>query len=349
MAYTVRAGDTLGSIAKQMGVSVTALAAANGIANPNRISIGQVINPPGSAAPAAASGYSMDEAMSAYGFVFQLANSVPQLKGFLDQAIRDKWTADRFQATIESSPWWMQNADTVRNLAIQQATEPGTYNQNLTNAKQQITLKAQQLGRSIDDATAQRLALQTLSENFSWDDQRLSMLVTNNTSIGRGDSGGYLGQAANYHDHMTKVAQDYGVAYTGSWLDAWVNDIESGRNSLDSFESVMRARAKAAFPQFANQIDAGMTIRDIADPYIGMYAQTLEVPETQVTLKDPAIQKALAQTGQDGTTQTSMPMWQFQRTLKDDPRYDRTKAAKDDAFAALNKIGKDFGFVGAGA
>jgi hypothetical protein len=81
----------------------------------------------------------------------------------------------------------------------------------------------------------------------------------------------------------------------------------------------MRARAKAAFPQFANQIDAGMTVRDIADPYISTYAQTLEVPETQVTLKDPAIKKALAQTGQDGTTQTSMPLWQFQRTAQGRP------------------------------
>jgi hypothetical protein len=46
-----------------------------------------------------------------------------------------------------------------------------------------IQLKAQQLGRTLDDATAQRLAMQTLTENGSWDDQRLSQLLTNNTTL----------------------------------------------------------------------------------------------------------------------------------------------------------------------
>ncbi|VEI12524.1 LysM peptidoglycan-binding domain-containing protein [Trueperella bialowiezensis] len=39
--YTVKAGDTLGKIARQHGVSVAQLSAANGISNPNRIYVGQ--------------------------------------------------------------------------------------------------------------------------------------------------------------------------------------------------------------------------------------------------------------------------------------------------------------------
>jgi hypothetical protein len=293
--------------------------------------------------------YSLDEAMSAYGFVYTLANAIPDLKQILSDAVNNKWTPDRLTATVESSNWWKANADTVRNLVTTQYTDPATYNQNLANAKNMVRLKAEQLGRSIDDGLAGRLALQTLTENFSWDDNRLSQLVTNSTGLAHGDSGAYLGQAANLRDHMTQVAQNYGVAYSSSWLDGMVNNIESGRDSLDGWESVMRARAKAAYPQFAAQIDQGMTIRDIADPYIGTYAKTLEVPETQVTLNDTYIKKALSQTGQDGVTRSSMPMWQFERLLKDDPRYDRTQQAKDDAFTTLNKIGKDFGFVGASA
>ena len=343
--YVVKAGDTLGAIARRLGVSVAALAQANGIANPNRISVGQQINKPGGGGAPASGGASMDDAMSSYGFVFQLANAVPDLKQILNDAIAGKWTADKLTAKVESSPWWMNHADEARNLAIMQATEPGTYNQNLANATQQVRLAAQNLGRSVDDATAQRLALQTLTENKNWDTGRLSLLITNNTGIGHGDSGAYMGNAANYADHMTHVAQSFGVAYTQDWLDGWINQVESGANSLDGFDAVVRARAKAAFPQFASQIDGGMTVRDIADPYISTYAKTLEVPETEVTLGDSYIQKALSQTGPDGTLQTAMPLWQFQRTLKADPRYDNTQQAKDDAFSVLNKIGQDWGFA----
>ena len=41
--YTVKSGDNLSSIAKKYGTTVSALAAANGIANPNLIYAGQVL------------------------------------------------------------------------------------------------------------------------------------------------------------------------------------------------------------------------------------------------------------------------------------------------------------------
>ena len=47
--YTVRSGDTLSSIAAKYGTTYQALASYNGIADPNRISVGQVIRIPGSA------------------------------------------------------------------------------------------------------------------------------------------------------------------------------------------------------------------------------------------------------------------------------------------------------------
>ena len=45
-AYTVQTGDTLGEIAEQFGVTVEALAAANGITNPDTLDVGQVLTIP---------------------------------------------------------------------------------------------------------------------------------------------------------------------------------------------------------------------------------------------------------------------------------------------------------------
>jgi lysozyme len=44
--YTVQAGDTLGKIAAKFGLTVDALASANGIQNPNLIQVGQVLQIP---------------------------------------------------------------------------------------------------------------------------------------------------------------------------------------------------------------------------------------------------------------------------------------------------------------
>ncbi|MBN1205018.1 MAG: LysM peptidoglycan-binding domain-containing protein [Myxococcaceae bacterium] len=50
--YTVQPGDTLSAIARRFGTSVQAIAQANGITNPDRISIGQRLTIPGGGAPA---------------------------------------------------------------------------------------------------------------------------------------------------------------------------------------------------------------------------------------------------------------------------------------------------------
>lgn len=51
--YVVGAGDTLAGIAQQVGTTVAAIAAANGIANPSQIFQGQRLSIPATAAPAA--------------------------------------------------------------------------------------------------------------------------------------------------------------------------------------------------------------------------------------------------------------------------------------------------------
>ncbi|MCU4185716.1 LysM peptidoglycan-binding domain-containing protein [Acidiferrimicrobium sp. IK] len=53
-SYTVRAGDTLGSIAVRYGTSWSALAGANHLADPNTILVGQVLQVDGSTAPVSA-------------------------------------------------------------------------------------------------------------------------------------------------------------------------------------------------------------------------------------------------------------------------------------------------------
>jgi peptidoglycan endopeptidase LytE len=51
--YVVQPGDTLSAIAARFGTTVAALAAANGLANPNRIRVGQTLRVPAALAPGA--------------------------------------------------------------------------------------------------------------------------------------------------------------------------------------------------------------------------------------------------------------------------------------------------------
>lgn len=284
------------------------------------------------------------KALEAYGFVYQMALAIPELRGYLTQASQGGWSPELLKGTIESSPWWRTHADTVRNLAITQATDPATYTATLNNAKNLLGLRAEQQGRSYNDAQLTQLALNTLTTNASFDTGVMDQLVASHLKLGIGEGDRRGGTAADMRNHMTTVAESYGVPTTSAYLDQWTTAIQVGHDSLAGFESLMRARAKAHYPQFADQIDGGMTVRDIADPYIRTMANTLEVPETSVTLKDNYVSKALTQRNPDGSA-TTQPLWQFEQTLKKDPRYAQTTQAKTDAYTTVNQIGKDWGFA----
>jgi hypothetical protein len=69
-------------------------------------------------------------------------------------------------------------------------------------------------------------------------------------------------------------------------------------------------------------------------------AATLEISDKDVKLSDSYIKKAL-----EGANGERTPLWQFEKMLKDDPRWDKTKQARNETYDLLAQVGKDWGFV----
>jgi hypothetical protein len=282
----------------------------------------------------------LNTALNSYGFVGTLANAIPELKTILGQAVQAEWQPEQFTRAVQDSQWWKTNAESVRQLVTLEATDPATYHQNLSNAASKVRLMSGQMGRTGDIGN---VALRALTEN--WDDEQIRSAIGQlETAAAPDGNGAYGGDAGQLQNHLKQLAANYGVPATDDYITQTINSIQSGFGTLDGYENLIKARAKATYTHLASQIDAGMTVRDIADPFIATYAQTLEVPETSVNLSDPAIQKALQQRNPDGTA-TTQPMWQFQRALKDDPRYDKTSGARTEAYSTINRLGKDMGFL----
>lgn len=296
---------------------------------------------PGGAPPPAppAPGIDMNAAIAQYGIVGQIVNAVPELRKILQDAITGGLSPDAFNAQIAASPWYHQNADTVRNYIFQQASDPATFSKNLQNQISHVTTMANSMGLTVD---ANQWANASLM--FGWSDEQLKSVIGSQGGLQHGAAGALVGDAAQTRMHLQQLAQDYGIPATDQWMDDATRQIAAGRDTIDGFTMVFRNQAKAAYPQFVSQIDQGMTLSQIADPYMATYAKTLEVPQSSVSLQDPAIRRALSITDTKTGTQVSQPLWQFEQTLKKDPRYDYTDQAKTDAYSTLSQVGKDWGF-----
>jgi murein DD-endopeptidase MepM/ murein hydrolase activator NlpD len=346
-SYTIARGDTLSAIAARFGTTVSALAAANGIANPNNIYAGHTLTIPGGGgggapapAPAPPATNTVDTAIDAYGPMAQIVNAVPDLKAILNSAVSQQWSAAKFTAAVQASPWYQQHSDTARNLLMTQAADPAAYQQEITNKADQISILAGQLGHTVDTT-----ALATQALLYGWDDNQLQTQIAHGGLSGAGN-GALVGSAAQLSTQLEQTMTSYGVPYTQDYVNAAVNSIQQGYNTLDGYVQIARQQAKTQYPQYATQLDQGQTMVQIADPYMAQMAKTLELNQNQVTLNDPYIQKALSVRDPQSGAVTSQSMWQFTQNLKQDPRYDHTDQAKTDAYTTLAQIGKDFGFNG---
>lgn len=285
----------------------------------------------------------LQDALNAYGFVGQLANAIPELRGIFDQAMREEWVPAQIDRAIKDSPWFRSNAENVRRAVTQQAVDPATYQQNLNNAASKIRMMAAEMGRGGTAWTWDNLAFRALIHGY--DEEQIRLVIANEVQGTPLTDGAVSGQAGQIQGYLKQLSANYGVPASDQWITTALNRIQGGMDTLEGYENIVKARAKAQYAHLASQIDAGMTVRDIADPYIASYAQVLEVPETGINLTDPAIQKALQVKDPTTGAFSNKPMHEFVRELKDDPRWDKTKNAQEEAYRMVNRLGKDMGFL----
>lgn len=165
--YTVVSGDTLSGIAARFGTTYQALAALNGIANPNLIRVGQVLRVSGSAAPAPAasapapiangqtytvvSGDTLSAIGARYGISYQsiaVANGIADPnKIYSGQVLRIPGTNVPAAAPAAGVVYVVQPGDTLGGIAAQYGTSyqhlaeiNGIADPNLIYANQHIRI-----------------------------------------------------------------------------------------------------------------------------------------------------------------------------------------------------------------
>jgi hypothetical protein len=126
--------------------------------------------------------------------------------------------------------------------------------------------------------------------------------------------------------------------FSGNVQD-WVKRIESGEKA-DAFKQLIRNNAKLGLPdKVAALLDQGIDLETVFSPYKNTMATTLEINPETISLSDPTLRAAI---GPD----KEMSLYDFQRALRKDARWQYTNNAREDVFQSVGKVLQDFGFQG---
>ena len=125
----------------------------------------------------------------------------------------------------------------------------------------------------------------------------------------------------------------------GSVVDTWVKRVDNGEN-IEIFDNLIRNTAKIGLPDKVSALlDGGVDLETVYSPYKRLMASTLEVAPDSISLDDATLRMAI---GPD----KEMSLYDFQRSLRKDPRWQYTDQARQSVSEAALGVLRDFGFTG---
>jgi hypothetical protein len=125
----------------------------------------------------------------------------------------------------------------------------------------------------------------------------------------------------------------------GSNINDWLQRLAKGE-SIETFKNTIRGAAKLGLPdKVANLLDQGLDLKDIYAPYRNVMASVLEVAPDSISLDDKTLRGAIG-------PEKEMSLYDFQRMLRKDPRWQYTDNARQEGSNAVLGVLRDFGLQG---
>ena len=293
-------------------------------------------------------------------------SNVDSLGKILAQYVNGEIDLDRFRQNIENDVWYRQNSKEIKARYLQQfnykdlvksGNAKGTtdYEQSIAKITNALIAKARTLGAALDEGQAKLIAEDLYIHNQDADDSVVTRrLVSGIRPISGMIAGkvteGYSGQALKDYQALQALAKANGFSLSdilprdaagnpmtaeGTLKGLALGEIDSTRIAQD-----VRKLAAIGQPQYVRDLlGQGYDLENIYAPYKRTMANILELDTSQIDLNDPTLRGAINEKG-------DMNIYDFQKALRKDSRWQYTKNAKDEVASSTLQVLRDFGFQG---
>ena len=148
--------------------------------------------------------------------------------------------------------------------------------------------------------------------------------------------------AAQAVNGVLAYAKKYGIRLDNKDALGYVaNELKQGQGDLKKINSKILAISKATYGNLSDVISEDVSLAELSSNYKYNMAQVLELSPDSIDVMDSTIQTALKNNGNKG----AMNLTDFDKMLRNDVRWGKTKNAKEEASKYAYEILKDFGLM----
>ena len=227
-------------------------------------------------------------------------------------------------------------SDVVKLAEVEATT---TYGRGLKDLKDAIETARLAAGAELTDVEINALAQEAYDKGLDRERNSFNAFLDSKFKFG---ATGAKGKAGEQLADLQKVAAANGLDLQkafGTQLPTWFASINKGE-SIETYKKQIRDVAKIGMPQnIASLLDNGVDLDAIYSPYKNVMASVLEINPESITLSDPLLRSAI-------TGEKELPIYEFQRQLRKDSRWQYTNQAKEEVSDVALKVLRDFGFQG---
>jgi hypothetical protein len=164
------------------------------------------------------------------------------------------------------------------------------------------------------------------------------------------DTGSDLdGIAGKVQDIIDGYKENYGVTPTRSFINNAIKTVVTAggaaSGALDNIDQQLKEQAQILYPALKDKINAGLSVRAIADPYISNTAKLLEKADMTIGLDNKYVSAALSQKNDKGEYELKS-IDQHAKDIRSSAEWLDTKNAKEMFLGAADSILATFGFIG---
>lgn len=280
-----------------------------------------------------------------YGLAASFLESDPELANLYSQAVAGTWSTDQFQAALQQTAWWQSNSDSARKLIAEKATNPAQYQQDLANKIPELTEQATKLGVHLSTGGMNTLASMALMLNMNT--AQIDAYMGKYLELNQ--QGHFLGYAGQVELGIREYARDMGIPLTDDYVDRAVTGIISGTDSLQAHRANIQTLAEQAFPAYASLIKDGVSVGQIAAPYLAAQSKIWEQDPNKIDLFDPTLRGALTKTistsADNPGDPAQVPLYEFEKQLRADPKWLKTNNARESITATAKQVLGNMGLV----